>query len=225
MRSFRTLAVVTAAAGALALAAPAAMATPAPSVPTAPPADAPQSAGPAKATPSTPVIATYRGKKIDLAKGWAGASVCTEVKGGAVYCHDSVAEADRALTTLDPAAALAVKAAKAAGAAAPATGGQVAQSTSDCPSGWACLWEDINFSGLLLRWSEPGTKYLSDWSFRDRASSACVFRNGGDLTLYDDRTLQPDPSVYLWNGNCYNLTSLSYPYGGSWNDKADYIVL
>ncbi len=223
MRSFRTLAVVTAAAGAFALAAPAATATPAPSVPAAPSADAQQSAGPAKATPSKPVIATYRGKQIDLSKGWAGASVCTEVKGGAVYCHDSVAEADQALTTLDPEAARAVQAAK--GADVAANGGQVAQSTSDCPSGWACLWEDINFSGLLLRWSEPGTKYLSDWSFRDRATSACVFRYGGDLTLYDDRTLQPDPSVYLWNGNCYNLTGLGYPYGGSWNDKTDYIVL
>ncbi|MFB6892189.1 peptidase inhibitor family I36 protein [Kitasatospora sp. NPDC056327] len=219
MRSFRTLAVVTAAVGALALAAPAATATPAPA---APAVDAQQSAGPEKATPSKPVLASYRGKQIDLSKGWGGARVCTEVTGGAVYCHDSVAEADRALATVDP--ALAARAAEAPPAAAsravPAPAG-----TADCGSGYACLWEHTNFSGALLRWSQPGTKYLSDWSFRDQASSACVFRSGGDLTVYDDRTLQPDPSVYLWNGNCYDFTGLSYPYGGNWNDKADYVVL
>ncbi|MER6362547.1 peptidase inhibitor family I36 protein [Kitasatospora sp. NPDC001527] len=225
MRSFRMLAVATAAAGALALAAPAATATPAPSAPAAPSADAQQPAGSTKATPSKPVIATYKGRQIDLAKGWDGARVCTEVTGGAVYCHDSVAEADAALATIDPALARATKAAKAAAPAAAANVVLSPQATSDCGSGWACLWEHANYSGSLLRWSQPGTKYLSDWSFRDMASSACVFRSGGDLTVYDDRTLQPDPSVYLWNGNCYDFTGLSYPYGGNWNDKADYIVL
>ncbi|MEV6972406.1 peptidase inhibitor family I36 protein [Kitasatospora sp. NPDC093806] len=223
MRSFRTLAVAIAAAGVLTLAAPVASAAPAPSAPAAQPSDAQPGAGSAKATPAKPVIATYRGKKIDLSQGWGGARVCTEVTGGAVYCHDSVAEADKALATVDPALAPAARTASSSSVAA--NGGMSQQATSDCPSGYACLWEHANFSGVLLRWSQPGTKYLSDWSFRDQASSACVFRSSGDLTVYDDRTLQPDPSVYLWNGNCYDFTGLSYPYGGNWNDKADYIVL
>ncbi|MFE2178021.1 peptidase inhibitor family I36 protein [Kitasatospora sp. NPDC058115] len=224
MRSFRMLAVVTAAAGALALAAPAATATPVPSAPTAPSADARQSAGSTGATPSKPVIATYKGEKIDLGKGWNGARVCTEVTGGAVYCHDSVAEADAALAVIDPALAEAARTAKAAPAAA---SGVVLtpQATSDCGYGWACLWEHSTFSGTLLRWSQPGTKYLSDWSFRDMASSACVYRSVGDMQIYDDRTLQPDPSLNLSNGYCYDFTGLGYPYGGNWNDKVDYINL
>ncbi|MET8702533.1 peptidase inhibitor family I36 protein [Kitasatospora sp. NPDC004723] len=220
MRSFRMLAVVTAAAGALALAAPAATAAPVPSAPAVPSADARQSAAPAKATPSKPVIATYKGRQIDLAKGWDGARVCTEVTGGAVYCHDSVAEADQAIATIDPALAQAAKAAP-----APASGVVLTPaSPSECGSGYACLWEHSTYTGVLLRWSQPGTKYLSDWSFRDQASAACAYRSGG-MTIYDDRTLQPDPSFYVGNGSCYDLGPLPYPYGGFWNDKVDYVVL
>ncbi|WP_327677242.1 peptidase inhibitor family I36 protein [Kitasatospora sp. NBC_00458] len=212
MRTFRTLAAVTTVAGALALAAPAAVAAPA--GPSAPASGVPESAGPTDAKPSKPVIATYRGKKIDLSQGWGSARVCTEVTGGAVYCHDSIAEADQALATIDPAARTARTAPAAAG---------VAVSDADCSSGWVCIWEHSNFTGPLLRWSQFGTKYLSDWGFRDRASSACAYNSNG-ATLYDDRTLQPDPSLYLGWG-CYDLTGQGYPYGGNWNDRVDYLTV
>ncbi|MER7704259.1 peptidase inhibitor family I36 protein [Kitasatospora sp. NPDC097605] len=221
MRSFRMLAVVTAAVGALAPAVPTATAAPAPSATAVPAADAQQSAGSTKATPSKPVVATYKGRQIDLAKGWSGAGVCTEVTGGAIYCHDSVAEADAAIATIDPVLAEAAK-------AAPAVPADVVLSplgTGDCGSGYACLWQHSDFTGALLRFSQPGTKYLSDWSFRDLASSACVFRSSGDMAVYDDRTLQPDPVVVLSNGYCYDFGAISYPYGGNWNDKADYVNL
>ncbi|MFF7455106.1 peptidase inhibitor family I36 protein [Kitasatospora sp. NPDC008115] len=219
MRSFRMLAVVTATAGALVLAAPAATAAPAPTVPSA---DAQQSIGPAEATSSKPVIAFYRGQRIDLSKGWGGAGVCTEVTGGDVYCHDSVAEADAAIAVIDPALAEAAKAAP----AVPAGAGLSLQEPVKCEAGQACLWEHANATGDVLRWTQPGTKYLSDYGFRDKASAACVFRSSGNLAIYDDRTLQPDPLVVLSpNGYCYDLSTFGYPYGGNWNDKADYVNL
>ncbi|WP_344344076.1 peptidase inhibitor family I36 protein, partial [Kitasatospora putterlickiae] len=193
-------------------------ATPAPA---APPADAQQSAGSTKATPSKPVIATYRGQKIDLSKGWNGASVCTEVTGGAVYCHDSAAEADAALAVIDPALAAAAKAASAGSSGVTPS----PQTISECTYGFACLWEHSNFTGLILKWSQSGTKYLSDWSFGGEASSACVYRSIGNMQIYDDRPLDPDPSANLSNGSCYDFTRLAYPYGGNWNDTVDYVNL
>ncbi|MFE7563191.1 peptidase inhibitor family I36 protein [Kitasatospora sp. NPDC057500] len=218
MRSFRMLAVVTATAGTLVLAAPAATAAPAPTVPST---DTQQSAGSVKAAPSNPVTAFYRGQRIDLSKGWGGAGVCTEVTSGDVYCHDSVAEADAAIAAIDPALAEAAKAAP----AVPAGAGLSLQEPPTCEAGQACLWEHSNRTGNLLRWTQPGTKYLSDYGFRDMASSACVFRSSGNLAVYDDRTLQPDPLVVLSNGYCYDFVTLDYPYGGNWNDKADYVNL
>ena len=84
MRSFRMLAVTTAAAGALAMAAPAAMAAPVPS------GSVQQSFGSPDQVQSKPVIATYKGKKIDLSKGWDGAQICTEVTGGALQAGTQV---------------------------------------------------------------------------------------------------------------------------------------
>ncbi|MFC8722583.1 peptidase inhibitor family I36 protein [Kitasatospora sp. NPDC057198] len=222
MRSLRTLVAVAGAAGALVLAAPTAIAAPAPSAPSAPTGPGVrQSAGPAPAAPSKPVIATYHGKRIDLSEGWAGASVCTEVPGGAVYCHDSLAEADAALPEIAPALAEAAKAApavRADGLASP-------QAISDCTAGWACLYEHSDYSGRILRWSEAGTKNLDDWSFRDTASSACVNRSSGGMSVYDERSFLPDPWMSLGNGYCYDFTTVSYPTGGNWNDKADYVEL
>ncbi|MFD0530465.1 peptidase inhibitor family I36 protein [Kitasatospora arboriphila] len=144
MRSFRMLAVATAAVGALAMAAPAAMAAPVPS------GSVQQSTGSPDKVPSKPVIATYKGKKIDLSKGWSGAKVCTEVTGGAVYCHDSLAEADKALAAIDPAAAATAE-------QAPALKNDTVlspQAIADCSYGWACLFEHSDYSGRMLRWSD-----------------------------------------------------------------------
>ncbi|GAA1083176.1 peptidase inhibitor family I36 protein [Kitasatospora arboriphila] len=215
MRSFRMLAVATAAVGALAMAAPAAMAAPVPS------GSVQQSTGSPDKVPSKPVIATYKGKKIDLSKGWSGAKVCTEVTGGAVYCHDSLAEADKALAAIDPAAAATAE-------QAPALKNDTVlspQAIADCSYGWACLFEHSDYSGRMLRWSDAGTKNLSDWSFRDQASSACVNRKSGGMTVYDDRSWQPDPEINLGNLGCYDFTAIGYVYGGNWNDKADYVRL
>ncbi|MFI6530733.1 hypothetical protein [Streptomyces uncialis] len=49
-------------------------------------------------------------------------------------------------------------------------------------------------------------------------------RIGGAL-VYDSRTALPDPYMALGNGYCYKFTSASYPTGGNWNDKADYVQM
>ncbi|MER5311531.1 peptidase inhibitor family I36 protein [Streptomyces sp. NPDC002773] len=171
---------------------------------------------------SKPVIATYKGKKIDLSQGWQGAQACSEVPSGEVFCYDTVAQADRALAALAPAAE---KGRKSAGVAAKETGQLGPTAASDCTYGWVCLWEHSNFSGRRLQWSAKGTKQLSDWSFRDQASSGCVNRDMQGALVYDARTAQLDPYMALGNLGCYDFTKASYPGGGNWNDKADYMEM
>lgn len=171
---------------------------------------------------SQPVIATYQGKEINLAEGWQGAQACTETPGGKVYCYASAQEADRALPTIDPAAA--AETAKAA-ARVKSLGIAGPMASGDCSAPYVCLWENSNYTGRRLQWSASGTKQLSDWDFRDTASSGCVNRVTGGATVYDDRSLLPDPYMALGNLGCYDFTTVGYPTGGSWNDKADYIEL
>ncbi|MFD9126271.1 peptidase inhibitor family I36 protein [Kitasatospora sp. NPDC059571] len=219
MRPLRALFAVAGATGALVLATPTAMAAPVPAASAVPGVQ--QSFDSPGPVPSKPVIATYKGKEIDLSKGWAGARVCTEVPGGAVYCSDSLAEADTALQTIAPAMAEVAKKAP----AVRANGVVSPHLITDCTYGWACLFEHSDYSGRMLRWSDAGTKNLSDWSFRDQASSACVNRRSGGMSVYDDRSFQPDPSLALGNGGCYDFTTIGYIYGGNWNDKVDYVEL
>ncbi|WP_329304656.1 peptidase inhibitor family I36 protein [Streptomyces anulatus] len=166
-----------------------------------------------------PVIATYNGKKINLADGWQGAQACSEVPTGDVYCYDSAEEADQALTAIAPAPqspeSVAVSA-KGSGEFGPTASG-------DCGPGWVCLWEHSNYTGRRLQWSAGGTKQLGNWDFRDKASSGCVNRDQFGALAYDARTALPDPYMVLAARYCYKFTEASYPTGGSFNDKVDYI--
>ncbi|MFD8286723.1 peptidase inhibitor family I36 protein [Streptomyces lavendulae] len=220
MRSLRVVVATAAAAGAVLLIAPSAgAATPSSAAPV------PGSLSPAAEKEirsgidaSKPVIATYKGKQINLANGWQGAQVCAEVPNGEVRCFDSQAEADASLAKEN--AALAKETAakrKALGAQAPAS----TSVAGDCASGWVCLWEHSNYTGRRLQWSAGGTKNLSNWNFRDQASSICVNRPQFGGTLVDFRDFMPDPSMSIPAGSCYDLTTLGYVTGGTWNDKAD----
>ncbi|MEU5977898.1 peptidase inhibitor family I36 protein [Streptomyces sp. NPDC047315] len=171
---------------------------------------------------SQPVVATYEGRQINLAEGWQGAQACTEVPSGKVYCFDTAEEADRALAVVAPAAAAE---AKRNAAPAGARGALGTMAPSDCAYGYLCLWEHSDYTGRRLQWSASGTKQLSDWDFRDKASAGCAYRVSGGGLVYDARTALPDPFMALANGNCYKFSTASYPTGGNWNDKADYVVL
>ncbi|MEJ8659026.1 peptidase inhibitor family I36 protein [Streptomyces sp. MS1.AVA.4] len=184
-----------------------------------------------------PVVATYEGKKIDLAKGWGGAEVCTEVAVDDVRCYDTVAESNKALAKIDAGHAALAKNSAAADsrAAAPETLGARAaasavstRAASDCPSGYVCVWEHYDYNtkraGRLLKWSANGHKELSDWGFRDQASSACITRPQGGADLNDHRTGMPDPYLVLASKSCYNnFSKYEYTYGGNWNDRVDSI--
>ncbi|MEU9250564.1 peptidase inhibitor family I36 protein [Streptomyces sp. NPDC048270] len=175
---------------------------------------------------SKPVIATYKGKQINLAQGWQGAQVCAEVLSGQVKCFDSQAEADASLVKEN--AAVAKKANEIGKALGQPVTGQAPASTfasSDCTYGWVCLWEHSNYTGRRLQWSASGTKNLSDWSFRDQASAICVNRAQFGGTMIDFRDFQPDPSMSAPAGSCYDLTTLKYVHGGTWNDKTDALTM
>lgn len=171
---------------------------------------------------SQPVVATYKGRQINLAEGWQGAQACTEVPSGKVYCYDTVEEADLALAAIAP--VMAAQATKSA-ALTETRGAFGPMAPSDCAYGYLCLWEHSDYTGRRLQWSAAGTKQLSDWDFRDKASAGCAYRVSGGGLVYDARTALPDPFMVLANGNCYKFSTASYPTGGNWNDKADYVVL
>ncbi|MCX4512523.1 peptidase inhibitor family I36 protein [Streptomyces sp. NBC_01619] len=102
------------------------------------------------------------------------------------------------------------------------------RAASDCPSGYVCVWEHYDYNtkraGRLLKWSANGHKELSDWGFRDQASSACITRPQGGADLNDHRTGMPDPYLVLASKSCYNnFSKYEYTYGGNWNDRVDSI--
>ncbi|WCN07403.1 peptidase inhibitor family I36 protein [Streptomyces sp. M92] len=171
---------------------------------------------------SKPVIATYKGERINLADGWQGAQACNEVPSGEVYCYDSAAEADQAMAAIAPKTTRGSESGRAAATAGGAFG---PTAWSDCAYGWVCLWEHSDFTGRRLQWSAKGTKQLGDWDFRDKASAGCVQRDQGGVSVYDARTGLPDPYMVLTNGYCYKFSTASYPTGGTFNDKADYITM
>ncbi|MER6994331.1 peptidase inhibitor family I36 protein [Streptomyces sp. NPDC000410] len=188
-------------------------------------------AGDAK-TRAGSVIATYKGKKIDLAKGWGTAKVCSEYPDLSVKCFDNDAQANADLATYKKAHPTAFKAApKGRGditpknaAAGTSKAAYAAAGTPTCNFGWVCIWQDSNYNGRKLQWSEDGTKTLGQYDFRDKASSTCNNDEIGGMSLIDYRNNLPDPEIITSLGGCLrNLADHDYPGvgTGSWNDKAD----
>lgn len=163
---------------------------------------------------SKPVIASYKGKQIDLSRGWQGAQICAEVSAESVKCFDSQSEADSALADVN--AAVAKRESVARKAMGLDTARQAPTGTfsiDDCPLGWICVWQDSNYTGRRLQWNTRGTKNLSDWGFRDQASSGCVNRYQSGASLVDFRDFQPDPEMLMGAGSCYDFTKASYVWG------------
>lgn len=166
---------------------------------------------------SRPVIATYEGREINLVDGWQGAQACIEDPSAKVYCYTTAAEANQHVARISAASKAASK--------PPVPNEAGPNAIADCIYGWVCLFEHSNYSGRMLKWSAGGTKKLGDWNFRDEASSGCVNRRIGGALVYDSRTALPDPYMALGNGYCYKFPSASYPTGGNWNDRADYVQM
>jgi hypothetical protein len=154
--------------------------------------------------PSTdPVIAHYHGEEINLALGWVEAQVCavfdTEATDVRCYENDAKFREDTGLPEGREASAMAI---------------------TDCPTGWNCIWQNTGFTGRRLSFSEEGNYPLSNYGFRDQASSA-VSRFAGwscGMQLVDYRTALPDPSLFIFRGN--SSSNLS-----DWNNRADEVRL
>lgn len=195
--------------------------------------------------PTTAVIATHNGKQIDLADGWDGATICTEVAVDDVRCYDD--ETDELLDLADESPGHAA-AARAEGLAIPgalatsdasmrsmrsirpaqsADGTVGTQAIGDCTYGYSCLFNTTTYGGRILRFLSAGTRNLDAYSpsFRDMAGSGCNNRQSGGTHVTDFRTGLPDPELYISTGNCTNFASADYQYGGDWNNKADSITL
>jgi hypothetical protein len=54
---------------------------------------------------------------------------------------------------------------------------------SDCPAGWFCLWQDINFTNRRLQFRDANCQNLTNFGFNDLASS-WFNRNGGAYRVY-----------------------------------------
>jgi hypothetical protein len=151
------------------------------------------------------VMATYHGELIDLSQGWQDAQICVEFAAEDVRCFADTAE----LAEAEP---------------------EVAQvgtrSAYACPLGWACLWEHANYRGRRLQWRNKGRKELSEWKFRDQASSAYNNRRLYGFVLEDSRRGLPNPKMYIGvNHPISDFTKQRYLYGGNWNDKVDAVTL
>ncbi|GAA3832282.1 hypothetical protein GCM10022403_076790 [Streptomyces coacervatus] len=222
-RSLTSALLATASAGALLLGAgPVAHAegpTAEPSATTTQEPTAEPTAGSSTTDPLQPVIAEYDGRKINLAKSWEGADICTELPGGQFHCYDTDAEA-----LADPALPAKVrkdtlKAARLAAASDP---------RDNCTSDYWCLYADANFKGRRLQFTSDGKKNLGDYGFRDELSSVYYWvarwpLNYGTARLWDSRSwpLHDRQRDLIPPGGWANLRNLDYPGGGDWNDKVD----
>ncbi|MGW1882288.1 peptidase inhibitor family I36 protein [Streptomyces sp. NPDC001970] len=181
------------------------------------------------------VIATYKGRKIDLTKGWGTAQVCSEYPDLTVKCFDNDAQAqadmaayakkDSRVLPRAPKGRSAMLAPKSPAAKAPdARGTRAAAAVTSCAYGWVCVYQDANWKGRKLQWSEGGTKSLGQYDFRDKTSSTCNNDEIGGMGLIDYRNNLPDPEIITPLGGCKsNLANDDYPGigTGSWNDRAD----
>jgi hypothetical protein len=160
----------------------------------------PAAAQPADGSRAVPVRAVLGSRTFDMAKGWGSAQACVVLSRARVQCYSSRAEADAAsgyAVAVDPAV---VKAAEAGLAAVPS-----------CPSGWLCLYQDVNGGGRRLQFRDEYWNYLSDYGFARQTSS---WRNNqgssdtGYLSLYNYG------STYLLRANSYASSM------GVYNDQA-----
>ncbi|WP_344053944.1 peptidase inhibitor family I36 protein, partial [Planotetraspora silvatica] len=95
-------------------------------------------------------------------------------------------------------------------------GQQVALGVADCPSGWFCFYENINFGYPRGKLSSCGRQDLATWGWRDRISSV---DNSTTSSVDYWEALNWETDLYLFTN--YNPGPLSYLY--DFNDRADVV--
>ncbi len=91
--------------------------------------------------------------------------------------------------------------------------GQVALGVADCPSGWFCFYENINFGYPRGRLSDCGQQYLGDYGWNNRVSSA-------DNSTTTPISYHDISHFYLFTN--YNPGAIAY-VGDAANDKAAFV--
>jgi hypothetical protein len=88
---------------------------------------------------------------------------------------------------------------------------------SDCPSGWVCVWEHVDFRGRMLKWSQPGgwINLGGALGFNDKLSSWC--NNTGRDAQLSFHTNGGGRKTCLQNNTCASRVS------SDWNDEASSI--
>jgi hypothetical protein len=147
------------------------------------------------------VIASYRGRRINLAKGWSDAQICAEYAPGDVRCYANETAYARDAGTDRPMSN--------------------ARGLTDCPSGWGCVWQHPNYTGRRLQWSASGTYDLDKWNFRDKTSSVANRRMLYGVALINERWGPiPDEEFICALGNA--IPDLRKH---DWDNKADKVKL
>jgi hypothetical protein len=168
------------------------------------------------------VRAQFRGRQLDLSRGWGGATICVEARPDEMQCFSSEQDLQRA----HPSGPRGSTPLARAESGTPTSTMAVAAYTA-CGYGWACVWEHANGEGRRLQFKDPGTKNLSDYNFRDQTSS--IFNNmvpGKLLNAYEFKSLSPDPWLqYRWGYLNWNLFHVACSCGGNWNDRIDRLVI
>jgi hypothetical protein len=98
-----------------------------------------------------------------------------------------------------------------------APGEKVAQGTANCPSGWSCLYAASNFDGRRLQFFDCGFQSLSNYGFRDMATSWHNAQSAFTTVVYDVINNQ---RIALW---FESPGARSSNVGAANNDRADVI--
>ena len=92
-------------------------------------------------------------------------------------------------------------------------GTRVAAGVADCPGGWFCFYEDVNFGYPRGKLSDCGTQDLGAWGWSNRVSSAdnglpetIIYKTFAEKALFRTTSHQSNPWV-----------------GPDANDKARYV--
>ena len=167
-------------------------------------------ASPATAAPpsavSSPGIATFQGRIIDLKESWQGAQSCIVFEPQHVECFTTAAEADARTGYVREKDPLVIAARRA---------GLSSAALPSCASRYLCLWEAINGGGRRLQFANEYWQDLAGYGFSNVMSSwrnnsysddwGSVFDNGGKGQL------DISPVTYSSNVGTY------------WNDTADQV--
>ncbi|WP_197061937.1 peptidase inhibitor family I36 protein [Sinomonas humi] len=94
-----------------------------------------------------------------------------------------------------------------------------ATADSGCADGRVCFWTDINYGGA--KYSAPYRNGYVGW-MNDQASTFRIGKTVDDryhyVMFYENAGFWGS-RFYAKEFQAFNLTSLAFPGGGSWNDK------